>query len=154
VSSQEFGNSDKAVEQLLQLHSTIVETACASETKRQSVSVASAGLISAGVAIFASDKDFTFAYLTVPLLIVSSIWFVTVRFYQQLANAKWKVIHELEEHFAYKPFKREWELYKRDKGLFTFGPSTLEQIIPALIFLGTAAYGVIWMAHTFNLTKP
>lgn len=134
-------------EQLLTLHSTVVETACASETKRQSVSVASAALISAGVAIFASDKEFSFAYLTVPLLIVSSIWFVTVRFYQQLADAKWKVIHEIEDRLAYQPFKREWELYKQNKGPVTFGPSTLEQVIPALIFLATAIYGLIWLVR-------
>lgn len=136
-------------EQLLALHATIVETACASETKRQSVSVVSAGLISAGVAIFASDKGFSFAYLTIPLLIVSSIWFVTVRFYQQLANAKWKVIHEIEEHLTYQPFKREWDLYKKDKGAFTFGPSALEQVIPAMIFLATSVYGGMWLIGRF-----
>lgn len=139
------GSSDREVEHLLALHATVVETACASETKRQSVSVASAGLISAGVAIFAADKGFSFAYLIVPLLIVSSIWFVTVRFYQQLANAKWKVIHEIEGHLPYQPFKREWELYKGNKGPFTFGPSTLEQVIPALIFSATAVYGLVWV---------
>lgn len=136
-------------EQLIALHATVVETACASESKRQSVSVASAGLVSAGVAIFASDRSFSFAYLTVPLLIISSIWFVTVRFYQHLASAKWKVIHEIEESLTYAPFKREWELYKATKGPFTFGPSTLEQIIPALIFLATTSYGVVWLVRKF-----
>lgn len=131
-------------EQLLSLHATVVETACSSETKRQSVSVASAGLISAGVAVFAADKEFSFIYLTMPLLIVSSIWFVTVRFYQQIAIAKWQVIHEIEDSLAYQPFKREWHLYKQHKGPFTFGPSTLEQVIPAIIFLATAVYGIYW----------
>ena len=147
MSSRVSGNSASDLEQLLALHATVVDTACASETKRQSVSVASAGLISAGVAIFASDRGFSFAYLTVPLLIVSSIWFVTVRFYQQLANAKWKVIHEIEGHLVYQPFKREWELYKKNKGAFTFGPSALEQVIPALIFIATAIYGLAWVFH-------
>jgi hypothetical protein len=132
-------------EQLLALHATMVETACGSETKRQGVSIASAGLISAGVAIFAADTGFSFAYLIIPLLIISSIWFVTVRFYQQLAKFKWMVIHEIEKGLIYQPFTREWELYKMKKGAFTFGPSTLEQLIPAIIFVATFTYGFIWL---------
>lgn len=131
-------------EQLIALHSTLVETACASESKRQSISVASAGLVSAGFTIFASDKGFSFAYLTVPLLIISSIWFITVRFYQNLAKAKWDVVHEIESMLIYAPFKREWEIYKSEKHLLSFGPSTLEQIIPALIFTSTFIYTLAW----------
>jgi len=136
---------DRESGELVSLHATLVETACASETKRQSISITSAGLISAGVAIFASDQEFPFIYLTAPLLIISSIWFVTVRFYQQLASAKWQVIHEIEDNLIFKPFKREWEIYNKEKGYFTFGPSTLEQIIPALIFISTLIYCFIWI---------
>lgn len=132
-------------DQLLNMHATLVDTACASETKRQSVSVTSAGLISAGAAWLASDKDFVLIYLVVPVMIVSSIWFVTVRYYQQLAKAKWDVIHEIEDKLCFQPFKREWELYKTRKSPFTFGPSTLEQVVPALIFIASAAYGLMWL---------
>jgi hypothetical protein len=71
-----------------------------------------------------------------------------VRYYQQLARAKWDVIHDIEEKLIYAPFKREWECYKRIKGPFTFGPSTLEQIIPAIIFLSSFLFGVAWLAQT------
>ena len=64
-------------DQLVELHGTVVETACASESKRQSVSVTSAGLISAGAALAASDKDFLIGYMIIPLMIISAIWFVT-----------------------------------------------------------------------------
>ncbi|MDQ3045743.1 MAG: hypothetical protein M3R06_11445 [Chloroflexota bacterium] len=74
--------------QAIALHGKLVDTASASETKRQSVSVTSAALISAGAAWVASDKNFVLAYLILPLMIVSAIWFVTVRYYQQLAKAK------------------------------------------------------------------
>ena len=77
-------------------------------------------------------------------MIVSAIWFVTVRYYQQLAKAKWTVIHEIEDELAFQPFKREWHLYKKCKQRFTFGPSALEQVVPALIFFASAIYGVIW----------
>lgn len=134
---------------LITLHSTLVETACASETKRQSVSVTSAALVSAGAAWLASDRDFIFIYLVVPLMILTAIWFVTVRYYQQLAKAKWAVIQEMEAQLPYAPFTREWQLYKAKKGPFTFGPSTLEQIIPGLIFVASASYGIIWMISKF-----
>ena len=136
-------------EQLVSMHATLVETACASETKRQSVSVTSAALISAGAAWIASDEDFVLIYLVLPFMVVASIWFVTVRYYQQLAKAKWDVIHEIEDKLAYQPFKREWELYKARKGRFTFGPSTLEQVIPALIFSAAATYGAGWSVARF-----
>lgn len=134
-------------EQLLSMHATLVETACASETKRQSVSVTSAGLISAGAAWVASDQNFVLVFLVLPVMIVSSIWFVTVRYYQQLAKAKWDVIHEIEDRLAFQPFKREWQLYKQRKKPFTFGPSTLEQIVPAAIFVGSSAYGLNWLLN-------
>jgi hypothetical protein len=130
-------------DQLVALHATAVDTACASESKRQSVSVTSAGLISAGAAVAATDKDFTFAYMIMPVMIVSAIWFVTVRYYQQLAKAKWLVIHEIELQLPYAPFTREWELYKAKRGWFTFGPSTLEQVIPAIIFIVSGVGGII-----------
>jgi hypothetical protein len=136
-------------DELIALHSTLVETACASETKRQSVSVTSAALISAAAAWLASDRDFVFIYLVLPLMILTSIWFVTVRYYQQLAKAKWTVIHEIETQLSHAPFTREWELYKARKGRFTFGPSTLEQIVPASIFVASAIYGVAWLLSTF-----
>jgi hypothetical protein len=136
------------VEQLIHIHATVVETACASETKRQSVSVISAGLISAGAAIAATDKDFVFIYMVIPVMIVSAIWFVTVRFYKQLANAKWAVVHEIEAQLPYAPFTREWELYKAKKARFTFGPSSLEQVAPALIFLASTIYGIIWILRS------
>jgi hypothetical protein len=104
-------------------------------------------LISAGIAIFAADKNFSFVYLIVPFLLVSSIWFVTVRFYQELARAKWDVIHDIEKSLAYAPFTREWECFERIKRPFTFGPSTLEQIIPALIFLFSLVYGLVWIVQ-------
>lgn len=132
-------------DQLLSMHSTLVETACASETKRQGVSVTSAGLISAGAAWVASDRDFVLPYLIIPVMIISSIWFVTVRYYQQLAKAKWDVIHEIEERLCFQPFKREWQLYKNRKKPFTFGPSTLEQVVPALLFVSSLAYGLVWL---------
>jgi hypothetical protein len=128
--------------QLVSLHATVVNTACASETKRQSVSVTSAALISAGAALAATNKHFELAYMLIPVMIVSAIWFVTVRFYKQLANAKWKVVHEIEVKLPYAPFTREWQLYKTQKHRFTFGPSTLEQVIPALIFCSAALYGL------------
>jgi hypothetical protein len=132
------------VDQLVDIHATVVETACSSETKRQSVSITSEAIISAVAAVAATDKDFAFIYMTLPLMIVSAIWFVTVRYYKQLANAKWAVVHEIEAELPFAPFKREWDLYKTQKGWLTFGPSTLEQVIPALIFCAAAAYALVW----------
>jgi hypothetical protein len=139
------------VDQLVDIHATVVETACASETKRQSVSVTSAGLISAGAALAATNKQFVLIYMVIPVMVVSAIWFVTVRYYKQLANAKWTVVHEIEAQLPYAPFKREWELYKACKGRFTFGPSTLEQVVPALIFLASTLYGLVWLVRSLRI---
>jgi hypothetical protein len=136
------------VSHLVEIHATIVETACASETKRQSVSVTSAGLLSAGVALAAANQHFAFEYMILPAMIISAIWFVTVRFYQKLAKAKWEVVKEIETRLPFQPFTREWEIYQKANHKFTFGPSTLEQVIPALIFIGTVAYAVTLICQT------
>ncbi len=99
-------------------------------------------VISAGIAVFASDANFPFIAIVPPILIVSSIWFITVRYYQQLAAVKWQVIHEIEEKLVFQPFKREWDEFTSRKGCLTFGPSTLEQVVPACIFIAVFAYSV------------
>lgn len=133
--------------QLVALHSTVVDTASAAESRRQNISVVSASLISGGLAFLGFDSPLGLEHLVVPLLIISSIWFVSVRFYSKLAKAKWEVIHEIENSLAYRPFTREWELFDQQNPSFKIGPSDLEQIIPALIFLVSAGYGMSSLYH-------
>jgi hypothetical protein len=57
-----------------------------------------------------------------------------------LAKAKWEVIQEIEEKLDFAPFTKEWDIYYSRKDAFTFGPSTLEQIIPGAIFIATLIY--------------
>ncbi len=86
-------------------------------------------------------------------VISSILWVTTINSYRQLNSGKFKVIHDLEEHFPYALFKKEWdylgkgEVRKKYKKLtlvetgvpYTFiilyGCLILIQIIPNLILL-------------------
>jgi hypothetical protein len=70
-----------------------------------------------------------------------------VRFYQQIAYAKWKVVCEIEKELSISPFTDEWNIYRNEKRFFTFGPSNLEQVIPGSIFITTFLYSLYWLVE-------
>jgi hypothetical protein len=61
-----------------------------------------------------------------------------------LAGAKFKVVNELEQHFPYRPFEREWEFFKGPDGgkkRRSMGLTQIELLAP--LFLGVAAFFTI-----------
>jgi hypothetical protein len=45
-------------------------------------------------------------------LVLAAAWYRLLKSYRDLNNAKYKVINEIEEDLAVKPFTREWELLR------------------------------------------
>jgi len=79
-------------------------------------------------------------------LLVSFAWFSMVRSYKDLNSAKFKVIHELEEHLPAALFAYEWHHCEHGKGK-AYRPIThTERWIPgifALVYIGLAVLVVI-----------
>jgi hypothetical protein len=97
-------------EQILELYKTFVETITANEQRRQALSAFYTSLIAAGGAA-SNSSAFDSELLALAILIVSLIWLVSVRYFRRLAWAKFAVIHEMESHFALRPFEREWQYF-------------------------------------------
>jgi hypothetical protein len=76
-------------------------------------------------------------------LVLAATWWLLLRSYRDLNNAKFKVIHRLEEAWGVKPFAEEWEHAKAEKRPFWKGGyaelGNVERAVPAafaLIYLG------------------
>lgn len=98
--------------EIIELYSVFVGTVTASEQRRQTLSAFYTSLIAAGAAVLGSGSEFDSAWIVSAILIVSVIWFMTMRYFRRLASAKFKVIREMESHFSMQPFDMEWHHFK------------------------------------------
>ena len=86
--------------------------------------------------------------LTVALLIsgllgvaLSITWFVNIRSYRRLNNARFKVISEMESKLPFASYAKEWDLLSPGYLLL----SVIEQVLPVIIlsfFLALVGYSV------------
>jgi hypothetical protein len=82
----------------------------------------------------------------VALLARCVVWWILVRSYRQLNEAKFVIVHELESRLPARVFAREWALLRPDRTAGRYLRLTsLEQAVPilfALIYLGAFALAV------------
>ena len=100
-------------------------------------------------------SELTGVFIALPGLIVSTIWFASVNYFRKLAQAKFKVIADLERHFSVRPFDLEWKYFEsRDasesdpKGRryrvrlrLTF----IEMLVPAALSVISGVYLIYWV---------
>lgn len=137
-------------EEVLELYKVMVGTITSSEQRRQQLGAVFLTLIAAGITALGAIKDLDPIYVAVPGLIVSVIWFASVSYFRRLAQAKFKVIEELEKHFSIRPFELERTFFKnpRDAGSgggkqrrsLRLGLTQLEMIVPGALMLVSGAY--------------
>lgn len=131
--------------EIVEIYSIYVQTITANEQRRQTLAAFYLSLVAAGIALLASEKDIQYIAIAIPITIVSLVWFATIRYFRNLAKAKFIVIADLESNFEIKPFTKEWEYYKQEKGRLKIGLTHLELIIPIVIFYSSTAYVLYWM---------
>ena len=117
----------------IELYSVYVTTIISNENRRQKTSIIYLSLISAGLA-FARSVELI-SYVIIP---VSFIWLITIIYFRQLAQAKFKVIRELEKEWEIKPFDLEWKYFK-DKN-FLMRLTFLEMCIPIMTLIFSFLY--------------
>ncbi|WP_394866495.1 RipA family octameric membrane protein [Paraclostridium bifermentans] len=61
-------------------------------------------------------------------IIISIVWFSTIKNYSTLNSAKFTVINDIEEELPVEPYKKEWEIIKDNSKYKTL--SKVEQKIP------------------------
>lgn len=65
-------------------------------------------------------------------VVINYLWLNLLESCDSLNKAKFKIIHEMEEYFCHKCFKKEEEIYKNDdRKSFV----TIEKLLPILIIL-------------------
>lgn len=67
-------------------------------------------------------------------LTICFAWRVNIISYKALSAAKFKVIHEMEEHLAFAPFTKEWQLIKKENKGYKNLTKT-ETLIPIIFLL-------------------
>jgi hypothetical protein len=55
-------------------------------------------------------------WIVVAGIILAGAWWLLLRSYRDLANAKWAAIEKIERRMPAQPFIEEWEMLKRDPG--------------------------------------
>jgi len=138
--------SDKS--ENLAVYGIYVQTITANEQRRQALAAFYLSLVAAGIALLASDKITQYVAIAIPISIVSIVWFSTIKYFRNLAKAKFKVIEELENDFFIKPFAKEWEFYKSAGSRFRISLTHIELIIPATIFVVSTSY-VLYSLYQF-----
>ena len=135
-------------DEMLELYKTYVETITANESRRQSISALYVSLIAAAGALLASDTESNEVWIAAAILIVSVVWFLSVRYFARLARAKFDVIERMESTFSFAPFAVEWEQFKSDGassrlGLSGWTLTRFDQVIPGLSAACSCAF-LLW----------
>ncbi len=138
--------SDKS--ENLAVYGIYVQTITANEQRRQALAAFYLSLVAAGIALLASDEITQYVAIAIPISIVSIVWFSTIKYFRNLAKAKFKVIEELENDFVIKPFAKEWEFYKSGGSRFKISLTHIELIIPVMIFIVSTLY-VLYSFYQF-----
>lgn len=143
----------KNKEEALELYKVVVSTIISNEQRRQQSAIVYLGLLAATITVFGALKSLEAIYVAIPGFVIALTWFSSVSYFRHLARSKFKVIKDLEKHFFYQPYQKEWEHFKKggkpQKGfrtLFSFkmGLAKLDMIIPGLVSLLSGTYILYW----------
>src|SRR5450755_3976692 len=150
ISNEEAAYGPKFQDHLLEQYKLYVDSAQKVSEKRISASnylltVSSSLLTLFGV--IATQTSGTWLII-IPFagLLVSFAWFSMVASYKDLNTAKFKVIHELEQHLPAALFAYEWHYCDQGKGK-SYTPTThVERWIPGIFALVYVALSILVMA--------
>ena len=138
--SDEESQTGADIDLILPIYLGYIETISLNELKRQQASQVYLALISALIAAGVTLNGPATSVAACMVIVVSLIWFATIRYHRALAQAKFGVVKDLESRFPYKPFEREWQLFKGDGDsprTRSIGLTQIELLAPS--FLGLAA---------------
>ena len=126
-----------------ELYSVFVGTITAAEQRRQQISSIYYSILMAVAAFLGSNIEVDIVYIILPLSLISFIFFAKIRYFRNLASAKFEVIQSLENEWDIKPFDIEWQAFKKQKKLRLGGLLThLEAAIPFIIAVSGIIYSI------------
>lgn len=95
-----------------------------------------------------AGKDGTFlkiapqlTWITLSIAVVICFaWFLRIRTYNAIIKSKFAVLHEMESELPFKCFKREWELFSKQKPIFL---TSIDRWIPIVLMIAFVLVVVI-----------
>ena len=147
---------------LLEQYKLFVETADRVSERRTSANnyllTVNAFLVTlCGLAASLADNKTSLFVVVAAGVLVCITWLVLIRSYRNLNTAKFKVIHELEEHLPAALFDREWDHAQRGEGK-AYKPLThIEPYIPivfAALYITLAVYALTAASPAAHEAKP
>lgn len=129
----------------LELYKVFVESVAQNEAKRLQANSTYMGFCGALAAVAASISGANIPLLAVAALLLSLIWYLTIRYHRDLAAAKFEVIDKLEATFSIKPYEEE-ERYMKAKRRF-LSLSEIESLGPVLVGCVSAAF-LVWSSFS------
>lgn len=73
-------------------------------------------------------------------VIICLAWFLRIRTYNAIIKSKFTVLHEIEDGLPFKCFKREWELFRKQKPIFL---TSIDSWIPIVLMVAFVLIVVI-----------
>ena len=124
----------------LEVYKVFISTITANENRRQQASVVYLGMIAAIVtAVGVVCNNMPLIYPTSLIFLISTIWFLTIRYFRRLAKAKFAVVSEIEKDLPVAAFEMEWKILSEEKNKL-IDLTHLEMFLPLFIALGCAGY--------------
>ena len=123
----------------LEVYKTFVETIIASENRRQQVSTIYLGMVVAVSTVAGAVEKIELIYPASIVLVLSTVWFLSVRYFRKLAQAKFFVISEIEKDIPIAAFQLEWNKLKSENGS-QVSLTYLEMSIPVMLGLLCIGY--------------
>ncbi|WP_287963440.1 hypothetical protein [Alcanivorax sp.] len=84
------------------------------------------------------EMDLAVAQLAVPIagIILSYFWYRLIISYREMNRAKFKVIHEMENHLPFRAFVAEWEAVEHGENPKKYRPYTkIESAVPRVFIV-------------------
>lgn len=97
---------------LVQIYYAYTEALSATENKRQIYNQIYLSLSIAVITAYYSFSGLPRILVAAILLIISLSWLIGISSYRILAQAKFRVLHEMEQKLPYAPFTKEWNHVK------------------------------------------
>ena len=124
----------------LEIYKVLVSTITANENRRQQASVVYLGMIAAIVtAVGVVRYNMQLIYPASLIFLISTVWFLTIRYFRRLAKAKFAVVSEIEKDLPVAVFEMEWKILSEEKKN-SIDLTHLEMFLPLFIALGCIVY--------------
>jgi hypothetical protein len=114
----------------VEIYKAVLNSINSNESKRVQSNATYTGFSAALFGISSSGAPVNATALLCLCLIVSIIWYFTIKFHRDLSHAKWKVCSEIENDLMHQPFQAEWRIMKARKR--AFGLTQIEFFVPAI----------------------